>query len=63
MVGMTNEEVRAFIQKNKWATGLNVDAEGRTDVYYETAESNCIELKFPEKPSQLPYFTRVIFSP
>ena len=60
MVGMTNEEVRAFIQKNKWATGLNVDAEGRTDVYYETAESNCIELKFPEKPSQLPYFTRVI---
>lgn len=60
MIGMTNEEVRAFIERNKWATGLNVDSSDRTDVYYDTPEANCIELKFPEKPSQLPYFTRVI---
>lgn len=32
MTGMTNEEVCVFIEKNKWATGLNVEHNGRTEV-------------------------------
>lgn len=60
MIGMTNEEICALIEKNKWATGLSVEHSGRTNVYYDAPESNCIELKYPERPLQLPYFTRVI---
>jgi hypothetical protein len=55
---MSDDEVRAFIKKHEWATGLKVDAESRS-LYYDNAESNCIELKFPEKPMQVPYFARV----
>ena len=58
MQAMTDDEVRAFIKKNEWSTGLKVDAESR-GLYYDSAESNCIELKFPEKPMQVPYFARV----
>jgi len=58
MEAMTDDEVRAFIKKHEWATGLKVDAESRS-LYYDNAESNCIELKFPEKPMQVPYFARV----
>ena len=58
MQAMTDDEVRAFVKKNEWATGLKVDGEGR-GLYYDNAESNCIELKFPEKPMQVPYFARM----
>ena len=39
MQAMTDDEVRAFIKKNEWATGLKVDAESR-NLYYDNAESN-----------------------
>jgi hypothetical protein len=58
MQAMTDDEVRAFVTKNEWATGLKVDADGR-GLYYDNAESNCIELEFPEKPMEVPYFARV----
>jgi hypothetical protein len=59
MNAMTDEEVRAFERQHHWATGLNIAEDGR-GLYYDNAEANCIELKFPEKPMQVPYFTRVL---
>lgn len=59
MNAMTNEEVREFQKKNRWATGLNIDDDWRS-FYYDSAEANCIELKFPETPMRVPYFTRVL---
>ena len=58
---MTDDEVRTFIRKNEWATGLRVGSDGRS-LYYENPESNCMELRFPEKPMQVPFFTRVASS-
>ncbi|HEY1731973.1 MAG TPA: hypothetical protein VGG15_09485 [Terriglobales bacterium] len=29
-------------------------------MYYDQPEASCIELKFPETPMQVPYFTRVL---
>jgi hypothetical protein len=49
MQTMTDEEVRSFVRQNQWATGLQIDPDGQ-DLYYDNAESNCIELKFPETP-------------
>ena len=60
MLAMTSGEVRAFIEKHAWATGLRVEHGGRTDVYYDTPGADCIELAFPEKPMQLSYFARVV---
>jgi len=59
MNAMTDEEVRTFEKQNHWATGLNIAEDGR-GLYYDNAEANCIELKFPERPMQVPYFTRVL---
>jgi hypothetical protein len=59
MQAMTDEEVRFFVRQHHWASGLKVDSDGR-NLYYDNADANCIELKFPEKPGQVPYFTRVI---
>jgi len=53
MNAMTDEEVRAFEKQNHWATGVNIAEDGR-GLYYDNAEANCIELKFPERPMQVP---------
>ena len=49
MNAMTNEEVREFEKKHQWATGIKVDDDWR-GLYYDNAEANCIELKFPDTP-------------
>ena len=59
MRAMTNDEVKDFEEKNHWATGLNVDEDSR-GFYYDNPEANCIELKFPDTPMRVPYFTRVL---
>jgi hypothetical protein len=59
MNAMTDEGVREFVKKNTWATGLNIDEEWRS-FYYDNGEANCIQLKFPETPGSVPYFTRVL---
>jgi hypothetical protein len=56
---MTDEEVGSFVKENQSATSLKVDENGR-DLYYDNSEANCIELKFPDKPMRVPYFTRVL---
>lgn len=59
MNAMIYEEIKEFEKKNQWATGLNIDEE-RRGFYYDNAEANCIELKFPDTPMRVPYFTRVL---
>jgi hypothetical protein len=59
MQAMTADEVKKFVRQNQWATGLQIDTDGR-DLYYDSAESNCVELKFPETPFKVSYFTRVL---
>lgn len=59
MHAMTYEEIKDFEEKNKWATGLNIDEDWR-GLYYDNPEANCIELKFPETPGRVPYLTRVL---
>ena len=56
---MTGDEVKEFVRQNQWATGLQIDMDGQ-NLYYDNAESNCIELKFPETPFRVPYFARVL---
>jgi hypothetical protein len=56
---MTDDEGKEFVKQNQWATGLQIDEDGR-NLYYDSAESNCIELKFLETPFRVPYFTRVL---
>jgi|GEM_PF-1308372 hypothetical protein len=59
MQAMTDDEVMAFVRRNQWATGLQIDADGQ-NFYYDNAESSCIELKFPDTPFKVPYFARVL---
>jgi hypothetical protein len=59
MQAMTDDEVKEFVKQNQSATGLQIDPE-RPDLYYGNAESNCIELKFPETPFKVPYVSRVL---
>jgi hypothetical protein len=59
MQAMTNDEVKEFIRKNEWATGIKIDGE-RNELYYDTPNANCMDLGFPEKPLRVPYFARVL---
>jgi hypothetical protein len=59
MNAMTDEEVRRFVNQHHWATGLNIAEDGR-GFYYDNAEADCIELRFPAEPMKVPYFTWVL---
>ncbi len=58
MNAMTDDEVREFMQKNSWATGIKIDA--NDDLFYDSPDANCIEMSFPETPLRATYFARVI---
>jgi hypothetical protein len=57
MTVMTDDEVRRFIERNKWSTAIEV--EGRRLQYNET-EANALLLKFPETPLRATYFARLV---
>ncbi len=59
MQTMTNDEVKEFVKKNEWATGLKVDG-SRNEIFYDNPEANCMDLKFPETPLRAPYFARIL---
>lgn len=59
MEAMTNEEVREFVMKNEWATGLKIPPDAN-ELYYKNLDASCMVLKFPETPLSVPYFTRVV---
>jgi hypothetical protein len=55
---MTNDEVRDFIQKHSWSTGVKIDAE--ENLFYDSPDANCVFMDFPETPQQAPYVARLI---
>jgi len=55
---MTNDEVREFVQKLSWATGIEIDPDG--DLFYDSPDANCIGLSFPATPLRATYVARVI---
>ncbi len=58
MKAMTDDEVREFVRKNSRATGIKIDA--NDNLFYDSPDSNCIEMDFPETPRRATYVARVI---
>jgi len=56
MTAMTDEEVRAFLERNEWNSGIKTD--GR-NLHYDDSEANAIYLRFPESPLRATYLARV----
>jgi hypothetical protein len=54
---ITDQEVRQWIAKNRIYDGLKLR---ETSLFYENNEADCIELKFPETPLRVTYFTRLV---
>ncbi len=50
----TDAEVVQFLTDNKWDCGIKVNG---TNLFYESPEANCIELKFPDLPGRAAYFS------
>ena len=57
MTVMTDDEVREFIERNRWSTAIEVT--GRS-LQYGDPEANALLLKFPDTPLRAAYFARVI---
>lgn len=55
---MTDHEVREFVQRHSWATGIRIDPDG--DLFYDSPDANCIGLRFPATPLRATYVARVI---
>jgi hypothetical protein len=47
MTAMTDEEVRAFLARNEWSSGIKADDQG---LRFDDPEANTLELRFPETP-------------
>jgi hypothetical protein len=50
----TDAEVRQLLSDWKWDRGIKVDG---ANLYYDSPEANCIELKFPDSPGRAAYFS------
>jgi len=50
----TDAEVVQFLTDNKWDCGIKVNG---TNLFYDSPEANCIELKFPDLPGRASYFS------
>jgi hypothetical protein len=57
MTALTEEEVRAFVERHAWSSGIKAD---KWALRYDDPEANALYLKFPETPLQAPYFSRVV---
>lgn len=55
---MTDDEVREFLKKNSWATGIKIAADG--DLFYDSLGANCLVMSFPETPMRATYVSRLI---
>jgi len=56
MTAMTDDEVRAFLARNEWSSGIKADVRG---LRYDDPEANALELRFPETPGRATYFSRL----
>lgn len=55
---MTDDEVLEFERKHSWATGIKTDEHG--DLFYDSPNSSCITLNYPETPLRVTYAARLI---
>jgi hypothetical protein len=58
MTVMTDDEVCDFLEKNSWATGIKVAADG--NLFYDSPDANCLVMSFPETPLRATYVSRLI---
>jgi hypothetical protein len=56
MTALTDEDVRKFIARNEWSSGIKIHDRS---LRYEDPESNALFLKFPDTPLRATYFSRV----
>jgi hypothetical protein len=49
----TDADVRNLVNQSNWHSGIKMDG---MNLYYESAEANCIEMKFPNWPGRAAYF-------
>jgi hypothetical protein len=47
-------EVLKLLSDDRWGCGIKMDG---THLYYQNAEANCSELKFPDSPGRAAYFS------
>lgn len=50
----TDADVRDLVNHSNWNSGIKMDG---MNLYYESAEANCIEMKFPDLPGRAAYFS------
>lgn len=50
----TDAEVRQFLTDEKWNSGIRA---ADSNLYYDSPEANCLELKFPDLPGRAAYFS------
>lgn len=60
MTVMTDDEVLAFLEKNKWNHGIGAIGNGERHLHYPDAEERQIRLKRPDTPLRTAYFARVV---
>lgn len=56
MTALTDEEVRQFLERNQWSSGIKSDEQR---LRYDDPEANAFYLRFPETPLRATYFSRV----
>jgi hypothetical protein len=56
MTVFTEEEIRDFVQRGEWNSGLKL---GEGSLYYDDPEANALYLRFPETPLRATYFSRL----
>ena len=50
----TDAEVRQLLYDNKWNSGIQA---GDSNLYYDSPEANCFEVKFPDSPGRAAYLS------
>jgi hypothetical protein len=50
----TDAEVTQFLTDEKWNSGIRAED---SNLYYDSPEANCLELKFPDLPGRAAYFS------
>ena len=58
MTVMTDDEVCDFLEKNSWATGIKVAADG--NLFNDSPDANGLVMSFPETPLRATYVSRLI---
>jgi hypothetical protein len=50
----TDADVKQLVNDNNWDSGIKADG---MNLFYESEDANCIEMKFPDLPGRAAYFS------